>query len=123
MGTLAELADALVAAANAERARAGLPALLRLPELDHAAQLHAEDLVRRSYYDHVTPEGAGVLERLDASGYPARTAAENLARGPFSPADAVARWMLSSGHRANLLSTRIDRIGAGVVLDFAAGPR
>ena|SRR5436190_14971279 len=117
LGTPAELGEALVAAANAERARAGLPALLRLAELDRAAGLHAEDLVRRSYYDHTTPEGAGVLQRLDASGYRARVAAENLARGPFSPADAVARWMLSSGHRANLLSPRFDRIGAAVVLD------
>ena len=136
LGPPAALCDAMVAAANAERARAGLPALLRLPELDRAAQLHAEDLVRRSYYDHTTPEGTGVLQRLDASGYRARIAAENLARGPFSPADAVARWMLSSGHRANLLSPRFDRIGAGVmlderpereeftfVLDFAAGER
>lgn len=136
LGTIPELREALVAAANAERVRAGLAPLVRLPEIDLAAQRHAEDLVARGYYDHVTPEGAGVLERLEASGYRARTAAENLARGPFSPADAVARWMLSSGHRANLLSPRVDRIGAGVVLDerpereeftfvldFAAGAR
>ncbi len=109
---------------------------MRLPAIDVAAQRHAEDLVARGYYDHRSPEGAGVLERLEASGFHARIAAENLARGPFSPPDAVARWMLSSGHRANLLSPRVDRIGAGVVLDerpekeeftfvldFAAGTR
>ena len=117
MGSPAELCAGLVAAANAARARAGLPALVRLPELDRAAQLHAEDLVRRSYYDHTTPEGSRVLERLEASGYRARVAAENLARGPFSPQEAIDRWMLSSGHRSNLLSPRFDRIGAGIVLD------
>jgi uncharacterized protein YkwD len=73
--------------------------------------------VRRDYYDHTTLEGVGVLERLIAAGFHPRVAAENLARGPFSPQDAVERWMLSSGHRANLLSPRVDHVGAGVVLD------
>lgn len=117
MGSLAALRTALVAAANAERRRAGLAPLSRREELDAAAQAHALDLVARDYYDHTTPEGAGVLERLRREGFRARLAAENLARGPFSPADAVARWMLSSGHRANLLSPRVDLVGAGVVLD------
>jgi uncharacterized protein YkwD len=117
LGTIEELRAALIVAANAERQRAGLAPLAREARLDEAAQAHASDLVARDYYEHTTLEGAGVLERLAKAGFRARVAAENLARGPFSPADAVARWMLSSGHRANLLSPRFDRVGAGIVLD------
>lgn len=120
MGSAGDLRDQLVAAANAERRRVGLEPLVRTPVLDRAAQAHAEDLVRRGYYDHQTPEGVGVLSRLERTGFHARLASENLARGPFSPADAVARWLMSSGHRANLLSSRTDRVGAGVALDEAA---
>ncbi len=117
LGTIDQLRAELVTAANAERARAGLPPLARAPALDAAAQAYAEDLVRRNYYDHVSLDGETVMQRLARAGFAARAAAENLARGPFSASEAVTRWMGSSGHRANLLSTRVDRIGAGVVLD------
>jgi uncharacterized protein YkwD len=39
---------------------------------------------------------------------------ENLALGYKSPAEVVAAWMKSDGHRANLLSDNYSDIGVGI---------
>ena len=41
--------------------------------------------------------------------------AENLARGNVSADRLVAAWMASPGHRANILDSRLTRIGVGAV--------
>jgi hypothetical protein len=41
------------------------------------------------------------------------SAAENLARGPWTPQGMVDAWLASPGHRANLLDPRLDRLGVG----------
>ncbi len=45
----------------------------------------------------------------------ATVAAENLAAGNLSPTGIVAAWMKSPGHRANILDSRLNRIGVGAV--------
>ena len=45
----------------------------------------------------------------------ARVAAENLAQGNVSVARFITAWMLSPGHRANILDGRLTRIGVGAV--------
>ena len=68
--------------------------------LDAAAQRHAEDMLRREYYDHVSPEGETVRSRARAAGYSGgRLLAENIAKGLFTPDEVVRRWMNSSGKR------------------------
>ena len=41
--------------------------------------------------------------------------AENLAAGNFSASGMVAAWMNSPGHRANILDSRLNRIGVAAV--------
>lgn len=123
---------AVLAAINKERERAHRRPLRRHPALERAAQGHAEDLRRRGYYDHHSPEGTTPRSRILAQGYAARVAGENLAKGFFSPDEVVARWMLSSGHRAQILAREVTDLGVGWslaaddetiywVTDFAAG--
>ena len=45
----------------------------------------------------------------------ATRAAENMARGAVTADAVVAMWMASSGHRANILDSRLTQIGVGAV--------
>src|SRR5688572_14272382 len=64
---------------NDERLRHGRDPLLRHSALDRAAQGHAEDMLGRRYFSHVSPEGESVRDRVRATGYRWRVVGENLA--------------------------------------------
>ena len=104
-----------LAEVNVVRQERGLAPLQAESRLDRAAQAHAEDMLRRAYYDHVSPEGDSPGKRVRAAGYPRpRTVTENIAKGPFAPAEVVQRWMNSSGHRRNILRRSATEMGLGV---------
>lgn len=76
-GDLAALALALV---NEARAAEGLGALSASGVLDEAARGHAEDMLARGFYDHVTPEGGTARDRfLAAGGAAGAVSGENIA--------------------------------------------
>jgi uncharacterized protein YkwD len=104
----------VLAATNAARARRGRPPLVADPQLDTVAQAHARDMLERRYYDHRDPEGRAVRGRVRRLGLDPRRLGENLARGIFSPAEVVERWLLSSGHRRNILEPEFTRLGVGM---------
>ncbi|HEV8579492.1 MAG TPA: CAP domain-containing protein [Thermoanaerobaculia bacterium] len=106
----------VLARVNAEREAAGLPPLVLDSRLNAAAQRHAEDMLLRSYYNHVSPDGDGPKERIRQSGYTARLVAENIARGPFSVTEAMDNWMASREHRRNLLHPSLRDLGVGVAV-------
>lgn len=101
---------------NAARLGAGRHALDPDARLDRAAQIHAEDMLRRSYYDHASPEGATPLGRVQAAGFPASVVGENLAAGMRTLPEAMAGWLRSSGHRRNILEPRFTHLGVGVAV-------
>lgn len=106
----------MLARVNAERAAAGVPPLLRDPRLDEAAQRHAEDMLTRSYYNHVSPDRTTPADRVRKAGYPSRVVAENIARGPVAVQEVMDNWMGSTGHRHNLLLPAFTHVGFGVVV-------
>lgn len=88
--------------------------VLRIDErLNRAAQLHSDDMAKRNYFDHQTPEGSRMTDRADAFGYRWRLLLENIAAGQDNPADAVAGWMRSSEHRAAILNANGRDTGMG----------
>jgi uncharacterized protein YkwD len=110
---------------EARRAR-GLPALRPSDMLERVAQAHAEDMLRRGYFSHVSPDGEDPRSRyLAAGGDPARMVAENIARcrGCRPPlrverVEAFHRgWMDSEGHRENILHPGATRFGFGAAAD------
>lgn len=123
LARLAPLADLdrvrteLHEATNAARRAAGLPAVARTARLDAAAQAHAEAMRSAGFYGHEDPSGGTPRSRVVALGYNPRVVAENLARGPFTPAEVIERWLDSTGHRANLLSAQVSEVGFGRALD------
>jgi uncharacterized protein YkwD len=106
---------------NEQRAAHGLPALSGSPQLDAAAGDYAREMVRRRFFDHVSPDGSTMLQRIKASGWVAASGAwsvgENIAWGSGrygTPASIVDGWMHSAGHRANILNGSFAEIGIGI---------
>jgi uncharacterized protein YkwD len=105
---------------NEQRAAHGLDPLSESATLDRAADGYAQDMVDRRFFDHVSPGGRTMLERMKAAGWvPAGSwsAGENIAWGTGSlstPASIVDGWMHSAGHRANILNGGFGQIGIGI---------
>ncbi len=115
--TQAQAENAVVCLSNAARASAGLRPLSAHSQLQTAARRHAADMEARGYFDHVAPSpapnGATLLARIQSSGYPLRTAAENLASGQPTPRRATDAWLKSPGHCRNLLDAAFTELGVG----------
>lgn len=99
---------------NAERARAGCPALKPEPRLMAAATGHAKAMAWLNFFGHVSPDGAKFTNRIKAQGYRVSRAAENIAAGQASASEVVAGWMASAGHRKNILNCKLRETGIAV---------
>lgn len=99
---------------NEERKKVGASELSLRQELVPVAREHAEDMWKRSYFGHYSPEGKDVGDRLESVHVEYRVAGENLA---LSPTTQIAHkgLMNSKGHRENILSTDYHRVGIGVI--------
>ncbi|MFD3686960.1 CAP domain-containing protein [Nocardiopsis sp. NPDC058631] len=104
--------DQVVSLVNSERASAGCDPLKVDSQLTAAAQEHSEDMDRRDYMSHESPEGEGPGERANRHGYDA-WGAENVAKGQTSAAQVMDAWMNSPGHRNNILNCGLVAIGVG----------
>jgi uncharacterized protein YkwD len=112
--TAATVQEDVVALTNAERAKAGCPALRQDPALSTAAQRHSEDMAARNFFSHNGSDGSTFVARMERAGYTRWTrAAENIAAGQQTAADVVRTWMNSAGHRANILNCDLRDIGVG----------
>lgn len=118
--------DQVIALTNQARADNGLPPLAVNPLLTVAAQKHAEAMAADEFFDHTNPKaGDQPGDRVTAAGYQWSIVAENIAAGDVTPADVVAGWLKSPGHRANILNKDVREIGVGYVFkpnDTFPGP-
>ena len=112
--------DAIVCLINRERASRGLHALRGDADLTQAARRQASDMVRRSYFSHVTPGGANFGDRIRAAGYghgQGWRAGEALGWGTgprATPSALVSEWLASPGHRHLLLDPGFRELGVGI---------
>jgi uncharacterized protein YkwD len=98
---------------NTERALAGLPAVRLSSSLSTVAQRHACDIAARQTTSHEGSDGSTLAERLQRGGIAISFAAENTGLGFDTPQLAMAGWMSSPGHRANILAPQVMQIGLG----------
>ena len=80
------------------------------------ARAHSEKMARHGFFAHETPEGLRLKDRARAAGIRFQVIGENIAynQGYDDPGTfAVERWMISSGHRANILSREFRASGIG----------
>ena len=95
---------------NALRAQSGLGPVAPHPQLEKAALAHARDMSARGYFDHRSPDGRGVGDRVRSAGYTWCSVGENIALGQRDIPEAFDAWVTSPGHRANMLG-QFSQIG------------
>ena len=99
---------------NMEREKAGLSRLQWDDRVAEAAREHAKLLAANGDLSHQFAGEAAPPERLAAAGARFTVSAENVANAGTSE-EAHMGLMLSPGHRANIMSTRYNAAGIGVV--------
>lgn len=104
----------LFEATNQERVSRGLSPLSFDEALAKVGRDHAADMFNRGYFGHISPEGEGPSDRLEAAGIVYTLAGENLALAPSSQI-AHQGLMQSQGHRANILEPEFGRVGIGAL--------
>jgi uncharacterized protein YkwD len=105
-------------AANAVRQENGLLPLDWNSDLCQMARTHSEKMARLGFFSHETPDGLRLKDRARAAGVAHfQLLGENIAynQGFDDPgAFAVEKWMLSPGHRRNILNPRFQMSAIGV---------
>jgi len=120
---LGRIRTAILCLHNQIRAERGLPTLRTNKRLRKAAVGHSRDMVTNDYFEHTTPSGVTMVDRILRAHYVRAdrgwSLGENLAWGTGSyatPRGAVDAWMNSEGHRENILRRAYREVGIGVVI-------
>lgn len=100
---------------SARRINGNLPPLAENSELDAVAEIRLKDMFANQYFAHISPTGDGAEKVADRAGYAYVALGENIALGNFKDDDdLVTAWMMSPGHRANILNIHYQEIGVAV---------
>lgn len=107
----------ILARINQVRAEHGLNTLTQVPELNLAAQAHAEDCAQRGWGSHVGSDGAVLKTRLERAGYFGRNQGENWVQA--QNAETAFDWWYgeippNDAHKRNILSPYYTEIGIGI---------
>jgi uncharacterized protein YkwD len=114
------LESAVLDELNLVRLEHGLRQLRQSPSLTDAADHHSLAMVRAGYFAHESPDGSHFAARIKAFYKPrARrwTVGENLIwrTHRLTARAAVAAWLVSPGHRENLLGPKYREVGISAV--------
>lgn len=105
--------NAIMTATNEERTSQGLPAYRYASEYQAAADTRAAELVQS--FSHTRPDGSEPSTALDELGAQYSHVGENIAyvSSMYKPSKIMEKWMASSGHAANILSSTFDSFVVG----------
>lgn len=123
---LTTLEQSLTREINAVRTQNGLRPLAASPDLTKAAESYTRTMLRKGFFDHNSPTGVTLAERLrlrySPSGYARWAVGENLlsSQSKIDARRAVELWMASPGHRENLLSPTFRQMGIAAVHQLSA---
>lgn len=101
----------VIALTNQHRAANGCGPLADHRALAAAAKRHNDEMAAHGNFSHNGVNGTDPGKRISEAGYAASRWAENIASGYGTADEAVAGWMKSPGHRANILDCRLVHIG------------
>jgi len=115
--------DEIISLVNQARKDEGLKPLMKNDLLVKSAEMKANDMKDKEYFEHISPEGVPPWFFVEQAGYKYKTVGENLAEGFFSAQSVHQGWMNSPGHRANILSPDFREIGVAIVESQLNGRR
>ena len=115
-------AQAVLNIVNAERAKAGVPALQLDSKLNQVATIKAKDMATSKYFSHDSPKYGTPFDMMHSFGVSYRSAGENIAAGQRSAQEVMNSWLNSSGHRANILNKDYDKLGVGYYVNESGVP-
>ncbi len=116
-GELEQLEAELHRAVNEFRTGEHLIALERRAELDAVARAHSEDMLKRDFFAHETPEGWNWVDRLGRAGIAGfAMAGENVGQTSQQPPNEriLTGWKNSPAHRENLVARPYNATGIGI---------
>lgn len=90
------------------------------PVLAAAARAHSNDMARNGFFSHTSPDGSSASDRVERAGYDYKSTAENIAAGQMTPEAAMASWVASPGHCANLMDAGFTEMGAALASNRAS---
>ncbi len=99
---------------NATRAEYGYSLLERDSSADQVAYGHSSDMAENNYFDHDSPDGRTLKDRLINGSVEFRLAGENIATGHTSPIFAHHSLLNSPSHRVNVLNDNFNHLGVGI---------
>jgi uncharacterized protein YkwD len=86
-------------------------------KLQQAARNHSEDMATTNFFSHTGSDGLKASSRIEAQGYEWKFWGENIAAGYGSLPAALAAWLDSPGHCANLMSAKFTQVGVDSATD------
>jgi uncharacterized protein YkwD len=96
---------------------AAAPPLSLAPALTRAARAHSQDMVAQDFFGHAGSDGSTPGERATRAGYRWSMVGENIASGVGSARDAVAGWLASPEHCANIMTAGFRQMGVAFAVD------
>ena len=87
--------------------------LVMQAQLRCAARMHSRAMALEDFFDHNSPNGDSMVDRMMKAGYSYFAAGENIASGQASAQEVVADWMGSDGHCRNIMAAEFSQIGIG----------
>ena len=106
---------------NIQRQENGLAPLQYNSVLSESATKKAQDMFANNYWAHTSPSGTTPWDFFKSVGYKYSVAGENLARDFYDTESLIKAWMDSPTHRANMLNSKYQEIGIGVVNGVLGG--
>jgi len=116
-----QLSQELVALVNQARATprtcgtqsfGAAPPIVWNETLSQAALGHSQDMASKRYFSHKEPGGSDPAARATRAGYRWTQISENIAAGQHSVKEAMAGWLDSPGHCANIMNPAVTEMGA-----------
>ncbi|MDJ1132537.1 CAP domain-containing protein [Streptomyces iconiensis] len=108
----------VLALVNQERAKEGCKPVRADGDLAELAAGFSEDMAKRGFFAHTSPDGKSPWDRAEALGI-SDLGGENIARGQANAQSVMDSWMNSPGHKANILNCDYRTMGVGA--HFAEG--
>jgi len=119
---VSQLESYMLTLVNKHRKENNIPTIGTDGTLARCAREHADDMIKRKFFNHTNPDGLDGFKRAQKAGYK-KGVRENIARtamggnGILEVEAADEGLMRSPGHMANILDPELKVVGIGIAYD------